>query len=310
MRVLLPGFIDRADVRLGNAIFNAYDRNGVAWVLTDMEGWWDIPDVTLPDDPRPFEHDGSYYTPGRYMPRVITLSGTLIPPSGIQQGLPLGDPATNYASWARQALGSAMDLVRKGATLQVDEEVPKQALVQLAARPSFRNSKINGAFDFQIPLKAGDPRKYAQTLTTISGIGMARSVSGRTYPRTYPMTYQTPGTQSTSLSLAYAANAGTYNTGAIIRIYGPVSTPQIEHIESGNRLRFHTDIATGDYLELDLLNRTALLNGTANRRATLEVRSHWFLLQPGVNTIRFNGSLTGEDAEPYMDIEYRSAWLY
>ena len=311
MKTLLPGFIDRADVRLGNAVFNAYDRNGVAWVLTDLEGWWDIPEINIPDDPRPFEQDGSYYTPGRYMPRTMTLSGTLVPPAGVQQGLPLS-PTRDLAGYARQALGACLDITRLTAVLAVDEDVPKQAEVQLASRPSFRNSKINGATDFSIPLKAGDPRKYAQVETFISDVPVARSTDqGRTYPRTYPLRYLAPGTPTGQQSpgTALATNAGTYPTGAIIRIYGPISTPSIENVESGSILRFITTVPDGSYLEIDLLNRSVRLDGEINLRSTVEIRSKWFMLTPGLNSIRLNGAPLG-DGSPYMSVRFRSAWIY
>lgn len=307
---MLAGFKDTADVRLGAAVFNAYDINGVAWVVTDIEGWWEFPDLTLPDDPRPFEHDGSYYTPGRYNPRTMTLSGVLIPPAGNPQGAPYGRPTRDLAAYAREVLGRTIDMARGAAVLRVDEDIPKQAEVQLASKPTFRNTKFNGVVEFQIPLKAGDPRKYAQDLSTVSNIGLARSTGGRTYPRTYPLTYTGGGTTtSTSSGIAYAPNVGTYPTGATIRLYGPVSTPSIEHLESNSTMRFHIDIPAGEYLELNLLDRSVLLNGTTSRRATLEVKSKWFMLQPGTNSIRYNGEPLGSGSDPYMDITYRSAWI-
>jgi hypothetical protein len=310
MKVLLPGFVDRADVRLGNAVFNAYDRNGVAWIVQDIEGWWDLPEVNIPDDPRPFEQDGSYYTPGRYMPRTMTLTGTLVPPAGVQQGFPL-TPTRDLAAYARQVLAASLDLSRSTAVLAVDEEVPKQAEVQLASRPSFRNSKINGATDFSVPLKAGDPRKYAQVESFITDIPVARATDqGRTYPRVYPLTYQDPGTPigAQSPGIAIASNAGTYATGAIIRVYGPISTPSIENIEANSLLRFITTVPDGSYLEIDLLNRSVRLNGDINRRSTVEIRSKWFMLNPGLNSIRLNGDPLG--GSPYMSIRFRSAWIY
>lgn len=321
MRTLQAGFVDRGDVRLGNIIFNAYDRNGVAWVLTDLDGWWDLPEVSLPDDPRPFEMDGSYYTPGRYMPRVISLQGVLVPPASMQYGAPAGFPARDLAGYARQVLGAGSNIVRNAAILQVDEETPKQAIVQLAAKPSFKNSRVNGVIEFQIQLKAGDPRKYSQLETQLLGAGVSRSTSGRHYPRVYPLKYITsdgappvtggaPVTTASGNGTVVAENVGTYNTGAVIRLYGPISTPYIENIEQGKHMRFHLDIAEGDYLEINLLERSVMLNGTTNRRATMEVKSRWFMLEPGTNTIRFNGDPLGSGAQPTMDITYRSAWLY
>ena len=309
---ILAGFRDSADVRLGSVIFNAYDRNGVAWVLTDLDGWWDLPDVSIPDDPRPYEQDGSYFAPGRYLPRVIAVSGTLVPPGGVQQTTPLGNPTPNLAAYARHALAAALDITRRQAVLKVDEETPKQAAVQLASKPTFKNSRINGATDFMIQLKSADPRKYSQVETQLDAVGLARSGEGRHYPRTYPLTYMADPDNPTPVSngISLAENIGTYNTGAIIRIYGPISTPRVENIEQDVFLQLDVDVADGDYLEIDLMNRSVLLNGITNRRHVLDVRSRWFMLEPGKNSLRFNGEPLGSSGEPRMSVTFRSAWLY
>lgn len=303
--VLSPGFRATADVRLGGLVFNAYDRNGCAWVVTDLDGWWDTPEVSVPDDPRPFEQDGSYYAPGRYQSRAISLTGTVVPPGGLQQGIAYGTPTRDFSAYARQAIGAGLTFVRSSALLQVDEEVPKQAQVQLAGRASFKNSKINGALDFQIPLRAPDPRKYSQELHSLDTL-IGSATVGRTYPRVYPMTY---GDASHSTGIVTANNAGTYETDATIRIYGPVVSPSIEHLEQGKRMTFATSVTQGSYLELQLLDRTVLLDGMSNRRSTVGVGSKWFTLGPGRNSIRFTGTPVG-DSEPRMTVEYRSAWIY
>jgi len=277
--MLLPGFQDSADVRLGAVILNSYDVNGVAWVCTDIDGWWDMPDISLPDDPRPFEQDGSYYTPGRYMPRVLTLKGVLVPPPGILPGVTTFTNARDLASYARQAFGAALDLARNSTTLQVDEEVPKQCQVQMVGKPTFHNNNSNGMTAFTIPLKAGDPRKYAQTLTALS---VAASAS--------------------------ATNAGTYPTSAIMRIKGPVTNPTVTNIEASSSLQFNITVASGQYLEIDLLNRGVLLNGVTNKRSTMTIPSRWFMLQPGANTLVLTASSLGSGSG--LEVDYRSAWLY
>ncbi len=283
---LLPGFNESADVRLGAVIFNSYDVNGVAWVCTDIEGWWDLPEVSIPDDPRPFEQDGSYYTPGRYMSRVMMLEGVLVPPPGILPGVTNGTASRDLASYARQALGAALDIARNSTTLYVDEEIPKQAQVQIANKPTFRNSSVNGVMEFAIPLKSGDPRKYAQHLTSLS-----TAISGGT-------------------SVA-ATNIGTYPAGAVIRIQGPVVNPVVTNTQSSSALAFVLTVADGDYLEIDLLNRSVLLDGVTNKRATMTIPSRWFMLQPGANTLVLSagsgGSLGSGSA---LEVDYRSAWLY
>lgn len=288
MTMIIPGFIPSGDIRLGPLFFNSYDLNGVAWVCTEIEGWWDLPEVSIPDDPRPFEQDGSYYTPGRYMPRVMTLTGVLIPPPGLLPGVTEESNSRDLASYARQAMGSALNIARLTTMLEVDEEEPKQAEVQIANKPTFRNSTINGAIEFTIPLKAGDPRKYSQTLTSLSSASS--------------------GASGSSVETVEAINLGTYPTGAIMRINGPVVNPTITDIELDSDLSFVITVADGDYLEIDLLNRGVLLNGVTNRRATMLIGSRWFMLQPGTNTLVLDADSMGSGAT--LEVDFRSAWLY
>jgi hypothetical protein len=68
-----------------------------------------------------------------------------------------------------------------------------------------------------------------------------------------------------------------------------VTNPGVEHIESGSTLRFNIIINRGSFLDIDLRNKTVVLDGSASRRFTLDPSSRWFSLQPGNNNIRFTG---------------------
>jgi hypothetical protein len=57
---------------------NTIDSNNVVWVVTDIAGWWTLPDPELPDLPRGWG-DGSYDAIGRYANRILTLNGSFLP---------------------------------------------------------------------------------------------------------------------------------------------------------------------------------------------------------------------------------------
>ena len=305
-KAVLQGFKDRADVRLGELIFNAFDQNDVAWVVTDIPGWWEFPDILLPDDPKPYELDGSYTTPGRFNARTMSLNGVIVPPAGVQWWVGLGMPTPNFAAWARERMGAGLsDLVRGTAVLRVDEDFPKQAEVQLNGNVTMKNSTLNGVLEFSIPLKAADPRKYSQAVFSLGGTS-GTTATGTTYPTTYPISY-TAGSTSGSTGIV---NGGTYNTGAIIKIYGPVTNPTIQHVQSGHTMTFVDTIADGDYYEINLIDRLIMLNGTVSRRSRLALGSRWFLLDPGPNTILYNGTDITTVSTSQLTIEYRYAWIY
>lgn len=290
----IPAFQPRSDVHLGSLNLNDYDANGVAWVVEDIKGWWELPPAQIPDDPRPYFQDGSYLVAGRYGPRGLTIKGFLIPTPNAELA----------AADARVTMARQLDLVRQTTLLVVDEDVPKQAWVQLVGF-DLTSTTPNGTIGFTIQLKAPDPRKYAKYES--AGTTMLFSASGgREYPRTYPVTYGVSGASG----VITVNNKGTYITNAQLRIYGPIADPEIEHLETGSKLQFSGVIQATEYYDLDLFDRTVLLNGTTSRREMLATRSQWFVINPGMNHIRFNGSTFDTSLTPSLTVNYRSAWIY
>jgi phage-related protein len=128
--------------------------------------------------------------------------------------------------------------------------------------------------------------------TTVNDILIPYSgvATGRTYPFTPPRTYPA----ATGVNSASVLNGGTEATYPIVRLFGPMSAPKIANETTGLALEFiGLTIAAGDYIEINLENRTVQLNGVAganaNRRSLLTTRGWWSLV-PGYNIIRYSGS--------------------
>lgn len=136
-----------ADISLGNLVFNTIDEDGVVWIITDIQGWWEHPEPEMRDIPRGYG-DGSYDVRGRYMARSISLVGSFLPPS----------PA--YVAKARAKLIAASDLVYTGDWLKTDESPVKAAWVRLSGKPNIQTVNDRGRTDFSIGLRAPDPLKY------------------------------------------------------------------------------------------------------------------------------------------------------
>jgi hypothetical protein len=144
----LTGMKLKADIRLGDFVFNRIDEYGVIWVVNDVEGWWNLPQVDMQDLPRGWG-DGSYTTYGRYGSRQLTLTGSFI----------LQDPDTQLEA-ARERLIKAINLVKKDSWLVLDEDTPKALKVRLSGTPSIATVNPRGKTDFSIGLVSADPIKY------------------------------------------------------------------------------------------------------------------------------------------------------
>jgi hypothetical protein len=138
----------REDIIFGDLVLNRIDENGIVWVCTDIEGWWNLPDPEIPDIARGWG-DGSYDASGRWAARQLTLSGVILPPS------------SDYVSTARDTLIQQSNLVRKGVWLKTLESPTRASFVRLSGRPQILTVNARGRTEFVIGLRAADPIKYS-----------------------------------------------------------------------------------------------------------------------------------------------------
>lgn len=269
-----PNFYGGEDVSINTLPFNRKDHNGCEWVLTDLDGWWGLPEPETPNDRRPFTEDGSYTSSGRFMGRNIVMTGYIVPKEGGPRGV----------TQARHELNETLNLVRQTSILQVDEDVPKQSRVQIVGKPKTKVNNLNNALEFNVQFRAADPRKYGTT-AVIDSVALPAGSDGRTYDKTFNYTYGT----SASGGIINVNNEGSYNTQATLRVSGPVVNPTVELVEQGATLAFNIVLGMNDYLDIDLQSRTVTLNSTASRRGALVQGSQWFTIEPGDSMVRFNG---------------------
>lgn len=274
-----PLIENNQDIWLNDIPFNFVDDNGCVWTVSDIDGWWGLPDVESEEDTKPYTEDGSYFTEGRYPSRNIVVSGNITPrfaTNGFN-----GDPQV----YARDLLNRKLDMVRNLGTFRVNEGPDKIAAVQLIGRPLTRFDKLNNVVIFNFQLRAADPRKYGVDLKTVVE-PLQEPQSGRRYKKTFAYSYYTVGTSNDF----EVVNEGSFNTNGVITIRGPVTNPYVEHVDSGKTLGLKIALEPGDTLSLDLDTRKILLNGTASRKNALTRTSQWFKIEPGTNILRFRGS--------------------
>lgn len=143
-----------------------------------------------------------------------------------------------------------------------------------------------GSCDYQIQIVCEDPRIYSPNIVSTQIVLGSTVISGRGYNKSFNYGYGTPSTGNQATLIL----SGNRSQPGIIRIYGPITNPSI--ICGNTTMTFNLTIDNGDYIEINLNNRTVKLNGTAGRRNKMTLSGNWFLLQPGPNTIALSGAST------------------
>lgn len=130
------------------------DLEGTIWVVSDIEGWWNIPEPEIPDIRRGFG-DGSFDISGRYATRDLTLTGSILIESSNKTTI----NSKNVA--ARKKLLELINLVKRSTWIIVNEDnFRRAAYVRLNGRPDLATVNSRGRINFSISLRAGDPVKY------------------------------------------------------------------------------------------------------------------------------------------------------
>ena len=144
----LTGMKLKADIRLGDFVFNRIDEYGVVWIVTDVQGWNNLPDVQMQNFDRGWG-DGSFVSYGRYGAREITIAGSFL----------VQDVDTQLEK-ARERLLKAINLVKTENWLIMNETTPKAVRVRLSTSPDISTVNPRGRTDFSFTLIASDPIKY------------------------------------------------------------------------------------------------------------------------------------------------------
>jgi hypothetical protein len=194
----LTGMKLKADIVLGDFVFNTIDEYGVTWVITDIQGWWSHPEPDMPDIPRGFG-DGSYDVKGRYQARILTLSGSFL------------TPTPDLVEAARDRLIIATDLVYKGAWLKTGTDGKRASFVRLSGAPEIQTVTARGRTDFSIGLKAADPIKYSWNDQEPDGYNIIE----------IPARNRTSG----SIGIETIVNSGTVAVPVQLEIQGPIVAP-------------------------------------------------------------------------------------
>jgi hypothetical protein len=273
----------------------------------DFVQWWAAPEVRTSDIAR---SGARGYVPGRDLIGKDTLTIVV---------LILAD--------SEAELGSMIDAWKAACQSTSDTQVPVRMNLFGQTRVRFGRFRIPGAVTVdQWSLDYGDLDGCLARLLA-RGSAQFEALDGRTYDdhlhtaatgRTVPGVGFTPPftppftpSGSGSGGSVNVQNGGNTDAPWTGRLDGPLTYPQISHLQSGNRLSLDltanggVDLAAGQWIDLDSTRRSVLLNGTADRRTQLTVDSDWWNLTPGANTF----SLDADAGTGTLTVTWRDAYL-
>lgn len=133
--------------------------------------------------------------------------------------------------------------------------------------------------------------------------------SGITFPLEFPLTFG-GGQQGTSTLV----NLGNADAGLRVRVHGPCTNPRLELVDTAESITFDQQggltIPAGDWLDIDMYERTARLNGQVqlSRLGWIDWQTtSWWQLPAGSSTVRF--APTSHEPPCQAELMWRSAWI-
>lgn len=245
------------------ATFNDKTDPNYVGMLSEVTGL-DSPDIREAADDL-VQFDGGIHGDFFYGRRPIVMTGIILNPL-----------STTDRNQRTELLGRASNALRGDALLKWQPDgYPAQQIAVRRQQPL----RITGGWqkEFQLGLVAADPRVYSQTLHTQN---VASGGSG-----------------------GVVSNAGTTLTWPVLKINGFSGAPGITNATTGQTINISSIISSGNYLLIDTLNRTVLLNGVTQFYGAVNFSTtSWWGLAPGSNTITMIGGGS-------VDISWRDAWM-
>lgn len=290
---------DPRDLQLTLNGFPLYgvDDNGCEWHTTfqDVSGLFDGVASTLRTEPKAMS-DGWYGNLPQLQGRTITIEGHIIGRC----------PESCVNAW--NAFKSVLDtdgmllIARLG-------DIGRQVRVwQSESAPLIKWGGVN-ILRFSFGLTALSPYLYG--LDSVSGVSRLMSSSGGMQ---FPYHFEEDGVSLSSWTWSEEiisgkvalSNVGTAPSPVMIRIDGPVVTPQVVHVGSGHVMAFDMSLGLGHYVTINGVTHEILVDGTDPARGRV-VRREWSQAEPGGNVWGFNAGEYSDAAR--MTVSFYPAYL-
>jgi hypothetical protein len=252
------------------------------WLKSPVLGL-DTPEYRLSINEKAGE-DGGNASSAFYGPRLVTLEGYI-----------RGGSVALYEE-NRRAFASAFAINREanGTPVLTRFEFTTLSGAQyyfygIPRRPVFSQTNIDYC-DFMVSIVVPQPQLFSVDEVS-SGQVLLPEPTGITFPLTFPITF------GGVLGGTYAANnPGTMLSWPVITLRDSLTSPYILNATTGQVMQLNYTLLNGDVVEINMLDKTIVLNGSANLLSTKSLDSEWWAMQPGNNVIIFasgGGSDTG-----------------
>lgn len=265
------------------------ELTGDGFLLVDFPGWWDGTDARLFNESRP-DGDGDFeQSPvfgGARFPIVIGKAF-------------FTSEADLYA--ARRPLAE-LAAYRGSFTIEVESlDGIRSASVVRSGRLSWDMSRTEGYAEFELPLKAADPRKYGPVQSLSTGLPVAGG--GVVSPVVSPFTEIGGGNPGRVV----ITNNGSTDTFPILRVTGGLSDGvELVKVETGERLRLEWPLSTANVAVFDTAEGQVWLDDQSPVTGYLTVSQWWSLAAGETATIQFVG-LGTPSGTPTLTVEWRDA---
>jgi hypothetical protein len=228
-----------------------------------------------------------------FRPRAADVPLSMLLPGGAFALLSLGRP--RKCAWPVKAgFNSIRPATRVVAMFEGLDPLLYSAAVQDAVIPQ-ANAGVNAGMSFGV--LTGSPNwPLGESFGVLTGTGA--------HPLGATFGSDTPG-GGTGSGFYTAVNLGNEPTAPVTTIYGPVDTPWIQLVETGQVIQVNIVLGSADFLELDHDLHTVMLNGVSNRQSALDPQTSWFLLPAGSSTVHYRA--VGAGLGSSVDMKWRHA---
>jgi hypothetical protein len=125
-------------------------------------------------------------------------------------------------------------------------------------------------------------------------------------------TYAALMNNSNSTGAVSVLNAGNVRSSYRVQLYGPCTAPALWNDSTGQVIAFKSGLVlgAGEYLDIDPVNRTVLLNSDPSASKLSQVDytvTNWWTLQRGINYVRYQPVSATVGSAAYMTT--RSKWI-
>jgi hypothetical protein len=231
--------------------------------------------------------------------RAVTIQGSLVPSA-------MGSRQKAWHALAPFLIPSARPVL----TYQIDSDVSPRTMT---LRPDQLSSVFNHPLvsDFQVGWKAPDPLAY-DSRVQVAYVWAVAAGGGRIYNLVFNRVYPAGGSGT-----ATTQNNGDLTVYPVLRIYGPITGPQVQMTPAGGaavNMGFPQSfiINNGSHVTIDCRTRTAYLNDDRSQSVfsslTLGSQGIWPSMPPGVRTFwTLAGSNTSNVTQ--MQVQWQDAYL-